>query len=68
VTIYVECDGGSTTEITEHSMLPIHDGPTAALLVQEAFLRTCRALGVVEQQAPAPDPPPEPEKKADEKG
>lgn len=58
VLIRVECDGGSDTEIVECSLMPVHGGQQAALLVQEAFLRTCRALGVVE--APEPQPQAEP--------
>lgn len=61
VLIRVECDGGSDTEIVECSLMPVHGGQQAALLVQEAFLRTCRALGVVE----APPEPPEPQPPAE---
>ncbi len=55
VTIRVECDGGSTTEITETSIAAVYGGPQAALLVQEAFVRTCRSLGVADRDEPTPD-------------
>lgn len=53
VTIRVECDGGSTTEIVEQSLASIYGGEQAALLVREAFVRVCGSLGV-QPQNPAP--------------
>lgn len=58
VTIRVECDGGSTTEITEQSAVAIYGGEQAAILAQEAFVRTCRSLGVREETPAQPDPEP----------
>jgi len=68
VTIRVECDGGSDTEIVECSLMPVHGGQQAALLVQEAFLRTCRALGVVEAPTAEPEPQPPSETTTTTKG
>ncbi len=56
VTIRVEREGGSVIKVTERSAFPLHTDDQTVLLVQEAFIRTCRALGVRDQAPPQPDP------------
>lgn len=57
VTIRVEREGGSTIKIEELSVMPLFTDEQTLMLVQEAFIRTCRALGVVERpEPPQPDP------------
>lgn len=56
VTITVECEGGSVITVDERSAYPLHTDDQTVLLVQQAFIRTCRALGVREESRPEPDP------------
>ncbi len=59
VTICVDLEGGSTVKVTEQSAFPLHTDDQTVMLVQQAFIRTCRALGVRDQPDPAPAPPAE---------
>lgn len=57
VTVHLECDGGSDMTFTETSAIAVYGGQQAALLVQEAFLKVCRALGVTSDTTTASTAP-----------
>jgi len=57
VEIIVEREGGSRITIEEQSVMPLFTDDQCALLVQEAFVRTLRALGVQSRPDPEPSPP-----------
>lgn len=54
VTIHIVCDGGSEVIIKESSAIAIYGGDNAALLVNEAYLKALRTLGMTPDDRKAP--------------